>query len=65
MTDKEAIDKYLFVLKKLKTGNSLEAVQIMMGYLGNYFDVLSIAVSSNINFDLYDYTKKEILSLHD
>jgi len=65
LTDKEAIDKYLFVLKKLKTGNSLEAVQIMMGYLGNYFDVLSIAVSSNINFDLYDYTKKEILSLHD
>lgn len=65
LTNQEAIDKYLFVLKKLKTGNSLEAIQIMMSYLGNYFDVLSIAVSSNINFDLYEYTKKEILSLHD
>lgn len=65
LKDKEAIEKYLFVLKKLKVGNSLEAVQIMMSYLGNYFDNLSIAVSSNINFDLYEYTKREILSLQD
>jgi len=65
LKDKEAIEKYLFVLKKLRGGNSLEAVQIMMGFLSNYFDVLSIAVSSNINFDLYEYTKREILSLHD
>lgn len=60
---KEANERYMSLLKKIKLETLLEGVQETMVALNELVYNLPIEITANINFDFYEYTRRLILSI--